>query len=77
MPWFALPQTKDSDTIDKGLTKIAEGASPRRHAETSPVKVKDTRLVNNMLPPAEILCGDWIGPTSVAKQCKLTLVYTS
>ena len=44
---------------DKGLAKIAEGASPRRHAETSPVKVKDTHLMNNKLPPAEILCGDW------------------
>ena len=52
---------------DKGLAKIAEGASLRRHAETSPVKVKDTHLINNKLPPAEILygecsnpCGDWI-----------------
>ena len=44
---------------DKGLTKIVEGASLRRHAETSPVKVKDTHLMNNKLPPAEILCGDW------------------
>ena len=44
---------------DKGLAKIAEGASSRRHAETSPVKVKDTHLMNNKLPPAEILCGDW------------------
>ena len=26
----------------KGLAKIAEGAFPRRHAETSPVKVKGT-----------------------------------
>ena len=40
---------------DKGLAKIAEGASPRHHAETSPVKVKDTHLMNNKLPPAEIL----------------------
>ena len=45
---------------DKGLAKIAEGASPRRHAETSPVKFKDTHLTNNKLPPAEILCGDWV-----------------
>ena len=43
---------------DKGLAKIAEGASPRRHAETSPVKVKDTHPMNNKLPPAEILCGE-------------------
>ena len=43
---------------DKGLAKIAEGASPRRHAETSPAKVKDTHLMNNKLPPAEILCGE-------------------
>ena len=27
--------------------QIAEGASPRRHAETSPVMVKDTHLMNN------------------------------
>ena len=45
---------------DKGLAKIAEGASPRRR-ETSPVKVKDTHLMNNKLPPAEILCGgEWL-----------------
>ena len=44
---------------DEGLAKIAEGDSPRRHAETSPVKVKDTHLMNNKLPPAEILCGEW------------------
>ena len=43
----------------QGLAKIAEGAYPRRHAETSPVKVKDTHLMNNKLPPAEILCGEW------------------
>ena len=47
---------------DKGLTKIVEGASLRRHAETSPFKVKDTHLMNNKLPPAEILCGDCIRP---------------
>ena len=45
---------------DTGLAKIAEGASRRRHAETSPIKVKDTHLMNNKLPPAEILCGDCI-----------------
>ena len=45
-------------TIWQVLAKIAEGASPRRHAETSLVKVKDTHLMNNKLPPAEILCGD-------------------
>ena len=43
---------------DKSLAKIAEGASPRRHAETSPVKFKDTLLMNNKLLLAEILCGD-------------------
>ena len=43
---------------DLGLVKIAEGASPHRHAVTSPVKVKDTHLMNNKLPPAEILCGE-------------------
>ena len=41
---------------DKDLAKIAEDASPRRHAEISPVKVKDLNLMNNKLPPAEILC---------------------
>ena len=45
---------------DKGLVKIAESASPRRHTETSPVKVKDTHLMNNKLPPAYILCGEWL-----------------
>ena len=50
---------KTGTQSDKGLAKITEGASPRRHAETSPVKVKDTHLMNNKLPPAEILCGDW------------------
>ena len=43
---------------DKDLAKIAVGASSRRHTETSPVKVKDTHLMNNKLPPAEILCED-------------------
>ena len=38
--------------------KIAEGAFPCRHAEISPVEVKDTHLMNNKLPPAEILCGE-------------------
>ena len=42
---------------DKGLAKIAEGASPRRHVEIGPIKVKDPHLMNNKLPPAEILCG--------------------
>ena len=32
---------------DKGLTKIAKDGSPRRHAEISPVKVKDAHLMNN------------------------------
>ena len=44
----------------KGLAKIAEDASPRGHAEIIPVKVKDTQLMNNKLPPAEILCGEWM-----------------
>ena len=43
----------------KGLAKIADDASPRRHAEISPVKVKDTHLMNNKLSPAEILCEEW------------------
>ena len=57
---------------DKGLAKIAKGASPRRHAETSPLKVKDIHPINNKLPPAEILCGDWklawYGPVIVPQQ---------
>ena len=51
---------------DKGLAKIAEGVSPRRHAETSLVKVKDTHLMNNKLPPAEILCGECLIFSGVA-----------
>ena len=43
---------------DKGFAKIAEDASPRRHAEISPFKVKDTHLVNDKLPPAEIPSGE-------------------
>ena len=38
---------------DKGLAKIADGASPCRHADTSPVKVKDTHLMDYKLPSAE------------------------
>ena len=39
---FALPQTKKTvSQSDKGLAQIAEGASPRRHLEYSPVRVKD------------------------------------
>ena len=44
---------------DKDFAKIADDASPRRHAEISPVRVKDTHLMNDKLPPAEILCGEW------------------
>ena len=44
---------------DKGLAKIDKGASPRRRVEISLVKVKDTYLMNNKMPPAEILCGEW------------------
>ena len=44
---FALSQKKTVTQSDKGLAKIAEGASPRRHVKTSPVKVKDTHLMNN------------------------------
>ena len=52
-----MPQTKDSDTIWKDLSKIAEDPSPRRQVEISPVKFKDTHLMNNKLPPTKILCG--------------------
>ena len=41
------PRLKTVTQSDNGLAKIAEGASPRRHAEISPVKVKDTHLMNN------------------------------
>ena len=40
---------------NKGLTAIAEDASPRRYVEISLVKVKDTHLIDDKLPPAEIL----------------------
>ena len=40
----------------KDFAKIAEDASPHRHAEISPLKVKDTHLMNNELPPA--FCGE-------------------
>ena len=42
------------------LAKIVEDASPRRHAEIIQVKVKATHLMNNKLPPAEFLCGEWM-----------------
>ena len=59
---------------DKNSAKIAEDASPRRHAEISPVEVKDTHLMNNKLPPAEILCGEWIQKSAcfIPKQFKTT-----
>ena len=44
---------------DKGSAKTAKDASPRRHAEISLVKVKATHLMNNKLPPEEILYGQW------------------
>ena len=53
MPWFALPQTKDSDTIWQGLVTMLQ---------ISPVQIKDTHLINNKLPLAEILCGEWSNP---------------
>ena len=61
---------------DKGLAKIAEDASPRRHAEISQVKVKDTPLVNNKLPPAEILCGEWIMSTQPFVHPTVSLLYS-
>ena len=53
-----FPRQRTVTQSDKDLTKIAEDASPRRHAEISPVKVKDTDLMNTKLPPEEILCGE-------------------
>ena len=44
---------------DKDLAKIAKDATPRRHAAISPIKVKDTHIMINKPPPAEILCGEW------------------
>ena len=38
---------------DEELAKIAEDVSPRRYAEINLVRVKDTRLMNDNLPPAE------------------------
>ena len=35
---------------EKDFAKIVEDAYPRCHAEISPVKVKDTHLMNNKLP---------------------------
>ena len=43
---------------DKDLARIAEDASPRRHAEISPVKVWDTHLMNDKVALVEILCGE-------------------
>ena len=54
---------------DKDLAKIAEDASPRRHAEIRPVKVKDTHLMNNKLPAAEILCGGCIIVNLDSRSC--------
>ena len=53
------PRQRTVTQSNKGLVKIAEDASPRRHAENSPVNVKDTHLMNNKLSTAEILCGEW------------------
>ena len=39
---------------DKGLAKIPKDGSLHRHAEISPVKVKDAHIMNNNLPMAEI-----------------------
>ena len=61
---------------DKGLAKIAEDASPRRHAEISPVKVKDTHLMNNKLPPLEILGGECVALYVIPPQCA-TITMTS
>ena len=47
------PRQKTVIQSDKGLSKIAKGASPRRHAETSPVKVKQ-RLVWDRFTAAEV-----------------------
>ena len=77
MPWFALPQATTVTQSDKGLAKIAEGASPRRYAETSPVKVKDTHLMNNKLPPAEIFSGDCSAVESLCGKCKLDNILTA
>ena len=65
----------DKGQWHKGLAKIAEDASPRRHAEISPVKVKDTHLLNNKLPPAEILCGEW--PTTEQHYSANTAISTT
>ena len=43
---------------DKSLAKSASNVSTGVHLKNSPVKVKDTHLMNNNQPMAEILCGD-------------------
>ena len=53
------PTQRTVTQSDKDLAKIAEDASPHRHPEISLVKVKETHLMNNKLPLAEILCGEW------------------
>ena len=57
---FALhcPRQRTVTRSDKSLAKIAADTFPRRHAENNRVKVKDTHLMNNKLPLAEILCGE-------------------
>ena len=44
---------------DKGLVKIADGASPRQHAETGLAKGKDTHLIKIKLRLAAILYEEW------------------
>ena len=69
------PRQRAVTQSDKDLAKIAEDVSPRRHAEISPVKVKDTHLMNDKLPPAEILCGElqqtsrWAGQVGICWEC--------
>ena len=52
--------------------RIAEDASPHHHAENSLVQVKDTHLMNNKMPPAEILCGEWINDPYFQYQPKVS-----
>ena len=54
------PRLRTVTQSDKGLAKIAEDASPPRHAEISLVNVKVTHLMNNNLPPTEILWREYL-----------------
>ena len=60
--WFHLhcPRQMSRVTLcDKWLTRIVKDVSRSCRAEISPVKLEGTRLINNNMFVAEILCGGW------------------